>query len=61
MQTIEKNLYSQNDTNQRILYQMPFQNYFTASHVCENKVVIDLNGGNLTSEAGVMLLSEIER
>lgn len=61
MQTIEKNLHSQNDTNKRILHQMPFQDYFTASPVCGKNVAIDFNGGNLTSDAGVMLLSEIER
>ncbi|MCH7613391.1 MAG: IS1380 family transposase [Candidatus Marinimicrobia bacterium] len=60
MQTIEKNLHRQNDTNQSILSQISLPIQLTGRPVCGKNVAIDFNGGNVTSDAGVLLLSEIE-
>jgi len=60
MQTIGGNLHSQNDTNNRNLSPMPLPTQLTSSPVCGKNVAIDFNGGNVTSDAGVLLLSEIE-
>lgn len=60
MQNNRHNLISQTDTNQEILSQNPLEKRLNASPVCGKKVAIDFNGGNVTSDAGVLLLSEIE-
>lgn len=60
MQTINKDLHSQNDINKRYLSQMPLPIQLTGSPVGGKDVAIDFNGGNVTSDAGVLLLSEIE-
>ena len=60
MQTIKRNLHRQNDTNQNNLSQESLPIQITSRSVCGKKVAVDFNGGNLTSDAGVLLLSEIE-
>jgi len=58
MQPFGQNLPCQNDTHQH-----DSQTYFNSllSTIMGKKVGIDFNGGNLTSDAGVLLLGEIAR
>lgn len=58
MQTISRNLHRQNDIDNRNLSSSPLQ--LTSRPVCGKKIVIDFKGGKITSDAGVLVLSEIE-
>ena len=60
MQTIQENLHCQKDINQSNLSQMSLPIKLTGRPVYRKKVEIDFNGGNVTSDAGVLLLSEVE-
>jgi len=60
MQTIQENLPSQNDINQGNLSQLSLPTQFTSRPVCGKKVKVDFNGGNITNDAGVLLLREID-
>lgn len=60
MQTIQVNLHSQNDINQNNLSQKSLPIQLKGSPVSGKHVALDFNGGNITGDAGVLLLSEIE-
>ncbi len=63
MQTFEQNLDCHNDKHQ--LFSSPNSELISTpmntSPVCGKKVDLDFNGGSMTSDAGVLILSEIER
>jgi len=61
MQTTDKNLRRQNDINKRNLSSMPLPIQLTGRPVSGKNVTLDFKGGNVTSDAGVLLLHEIER
>lgn len=61
MQTSIRNIHSQNDTFQSNFFQESKTNHLISGSVCGKKVELDFNGGNVTSDAGVMLLSETEQ
>ena len=60
MKTFQENLHCQKDINQNYLSQMSLPIKVAGRSVCRKKVEIDFNGGNVTSDAGVLLLSEVE-
>jgi len=60
MQTIQENLPSQNDINQSNLSQLSLPVQLTSRPVCGKRVTMEFDGGNVTSDAGVLLLREIE-
>ena len=60
MQTSTQNIHSQNDTFQSNFFQASKTSSLVSASVCGKKVKLDFKGGNVTSDAGVLLLSEIE-
>lgn len=60
MQTIQQNLHSQNDTDKTNSSQISLPIQCKNRPVSGKRVEIDFNGGNVTSDAGVLILSEIE-
>jgi len=60
MQTIQQNLHRQNDTVKTNSSQISLPIQCKSRTVSGKRVEIDFNGGNVTSDAGVLLLREIE-
>lgn len=61
MQTSKQNIHRQNDTFQSNFFQEPKKRHLLNDSICGKKVDLDFNGGNVTSDAGALLLSEIEQ
>jgi len=61
MQTSRRNIQSQNDTFQSNFFQESKTRPLISGSVCGKKVELDFDGGNVTSDAGVLLLSETEK
>lgn len=60
MQTIQQNLHRQNDTVKTNSSQISLPIQCKSRPVSGKRVEIDFNGGNVTSDAGVLLLRELE-
>ncbi|MBC8193643.1 MAG: IS1380 family transposase [FCB group bacterium] len=56
MQPFSQNILSQNDTQQTL-----FSSDSAISSIQNKKVALDFEGGSITSDAGVLLLSEVEK
>lgn len=61
MQTSIRNIHSRNDTLQGNFFQESKIKPLISGSVCGKKVELDFDGGNVTSDAGVLLLSETEK